>query len=103
MLGSRAVRLAISPMISFPRYERRHGSSQGRFTRRGKKYLDKVTVQWLFFELRVSDSTSLHLLQSSCISPCSCDRFPCMFVFCMAEVLRYNRSLNIHRHIRTPT
>jgi len=29
MLGSRAVRLALNPMFSVPRYERRHGSSQG--------------------------------------------------------------------------
>jgi hypothetical protein len=29
MLGSRAVRLAVTPMVSFPRYERRHGISQG--------------------------------------------------------------------------
>jgi hypothetical protein len=41
MLGPRAIRLALSPVVSVPRYERRHGNSQGRFRRRGNKYLDK--------------------------------------------------------------
>ena len=40
-LGSRAFRLALSLMVFVPRYERRHGSSKGRFRRRGNKYLDK--------------------------------------------------------------
>jgi len=100
MLGSRAVRLALSPVVSVPRYERRRVVPRVSLDVVATNIWIKIKVQCLFVELRGSYSTSLHLLQSSCTSPCSCGRFPCRFVFCIlnSDVLQKSKYPPSHQH-----